>query len=112
MATGEAIKIRQNEFEPVSRLRVTLAEISAVKRDFIERNLLFTPEEAGAIFGKGSKWALERVREGIFIGLDEFARKGDSGLLASKSILITGESIEAYRKSIKIEPSSWTNSSS
>lgn len=111
MATGEAIKIRQNEFEPASRLRVTLAEITAVKRDFIERNLSFTLEEAGSLFGKTAKWALERVRDGVFIALDEFARKGDSGLQASKCILVTGESIEAYRKSIKIEPSRWVGSS-
>lgn len=112
MASGEAIKIRQNELEQTSKLKVTLAEIAAVKRDFIERNLLFSPEEAGALFGKGPKWAVERVRDGVFIALDEFARKGEGGLQASKSVMITGESIEAYRQSIKIDPKRWASSSS
>lgn len=107
MATGEAIKIKQHEESGIQPLRVTLAEIAVVKRAFIERNLSFTLEEAGAIFGKSAKWALERVKDGVFIAIDEFARKSETGLQASRCILVTGESIEEYRNSIKISPEKW-----
>ena len=107
-ATSEAIRIEQNENATAPKLRVTLAEISAVKRGFIERNMLLTLDEAGAIFGKSGRWALDRVKDGSFIAADEFARKGKGGCLqASQGVRVTPESVEAYRKSIVISPELW-----
>ena len=34
------------------RLRITLPEIAALKKQHVLDNLCYTPEEAGAIFGK------------------------------------------------------------
>ena len=104
----EAIKIKPNETDHPSRLRVTTAEISEVKRAFILRNLVLTLEDAGAIFGKSWQWARERLKDGSFIGADEFARKGKNGeLQASQGIRVTAESVESYRESILIDPQLW-----
>lgn len=87
---------------------VTLEEIDAVKRAFIERTLSFSPEEAGAIFGKSARWAIGKVKDGVFIAIDEGARKGEDGILQlSRYGRITAESVAAYRKSIMIAPGYW-----
>lgn len=108
MTTGEAIKIKQHQESGSQQLRVTMAEIAVVKRAFIERNMLLTLEEAGAIFGKSDRWAQERVADGSFIAADEYARKGKNGSLqASKGIRVTIESVEEYRASIIIPAENW-----
>lgn len=105
----EPIKVIQHEQPP--RTRVTLVEIAEVKRDFILRNLSLTLTEAGAIFSKGDKWALERVKDGDFTAVDENVKIVDKGsrkvIQASQGIRVTAVSVEAFRKRYEIEPERW-----
>lgn len=87
--------------------RVTLAEIEAVKRDFIERNLSLSFDEVAAIFGKSTRWVRGKVRDGVFLALDADAKPGENGLQASCGIRITARSVSLYRESITISPERW-----
>ncbi len=111
MATGEAIKIKQNE-ESSLKLKVTLAEISEVKREHILDNLCYTPKEVGALFGKSAEWAMDRVKDGIFIAVDEGLKvinKSDRKTIqASVGIRILARSIQDYRISCTIPVDIWT----
>jgi hypothetical protein len=104
----EAIEVRQRESATLNPGGITLAEIGAVKTKFIERNLSLSPEEAGAIFGKSARWALGKVKDGVFIAIDGDARRGDDGgLQASRGVRIAAASVETYRLSIVISPEQW-----
>ncbi len=107
MAKKEPIEFKQRAGGDVPRGAITLAEIDAVKRAFIERNLSLSPEEAGAIFGKSARWAIGKVKDGVFIAIDGDARMGDNGLQASRGVRITALSVAAYRMSITISPEKW-----
>lgn len=91
------------------RIKVTLAEISAMKRQHIMENLCYAPDEAGAIFGKSGKWAIERVKDGKLLAVDENAKpgRGGKGLVASQGLRITAMSVEAFRKEFEIAPERW-----
>lgn len=102
----EAIEVKERAPAPPP-MKVTMAEIAEVKRDFIQRNLTMSPEETGALFGRSPRWVLEKVKDGVFIAADSEARRGESGLQASRYVRITIESIEAYRRSITIESEQW-----
>lgn len=108
---AEAIRIKQNE-EATPRMRVSLLEIAAVKRQHILDNLCYTPDEAGAIFSKSNRWALERVKDGKLTAVDENARYAERGgkmaLEASTGIRITAESVERFRKEYEIAPEKWS----
>jgi hypothetical protein len=101
----EAIRIEQNKDMP--RLRVTMADISEVKRRHILENLCYSPDEAGAIFGKSGKWALGRVKDGKLIAVDDGAKEGENGLRPSQGIRITAVSVEAFRREYEIDPARW-----
>lgn len=91
------------------QITVTLAEISAVKKQHIMENLCYSLREAGAIFGKGEKWAKDRVKDGKLIAVDENAKqsKQGGGLLPSQGIRVTAVSIEAFRKEYEIASDRW-----
>lgn len=103
----EAIEVKERAPAPPP-MKVTMAEISEVKRDFIQRNLSLTPEEVGSIFGRSARWALDKVKDGVFIAADsEIKRSDEGGLQASRFLRITSASVEAYRQSIIIDPARW-----
>lgn len=107
MKQREAIEVKQRP-AAVPPGSITLAEIDAVKRSFIERNLSLSPDEVGAIFGKSGRWALSKVRDGVLVAIDGEVRRGEDGSLqASRYVRITAESVEAYRRSIVIDPDRW-----
>jgi hypothetical protein len=86
------------------RLKITAADIQEVKTRLIERNLLFSPEEAGQVLGKSSRTILDLVRDGKLIAANESAARGGK---ISNGIRITAESLEAYRLSIIVPPEVW-----
>jgi len=92
------------------KIKVTMTEINAMKRQHIMENMCYAPEEAGAIFGKSGKWAIERVKDGKLVAVDENAKpgKGGKGLVASQGLRITALSVEAFRKEFEIAPERWT----
>lgn len=103
----EAIEVRQNSPAP-SPCAITGSDIQTVKRSLVERLLTFSPEEAGAIFGKSARWALDKVKDGVLIAVDGEAKKSTDGTLqASRFIRITAESVESYRQSITVSPEKW-----
>jgi hypothetical protein len=87
------------------QVRVTNQEIAQVKRDHIERNLCYSLREAGAMFGKGEKWALERVKDGEFVAVDDRVKqeKNGHGLILSQGIRVTATSIEIFRQKYEID---------
>jgi hypothetical protein len=99
-----------NPSQSGKRIKVTLGEINELKRRHIMENLCYAPEEAGAIFGKSGKWAIERVKDGKLVAVDENAKpgKGGKGLVASTGLRITAASIEAFRKEYEIAPGKWS----
>lgn len=99
--------VKTGPVEEMPRLRVTMAEISEVKRNHILENLCYTLEEAGAIFSKGITWAKERLKNGEFIAVDENAKKGKHGLQPSQGVRVTALSVEAFRKKFEIAPERW-----
>lgn len=101
----EPIRIEENRSP--GKVRISLAEITAIKRQHIMECLCYTPDEAGAIFGKSGKWALDRVKEGRLMAVDENAKKGKNGLQASQGIRITATSIERFRLEYEIAPEMW-----
>jgi|GEM_PF-2785637 len=106
MGKREAIAFKQREEKP-HLMQVTREEIDQVKRDFILANLSLSPDEVGAIFGKSGRWAIGKVKDGVFVAVDGDARPGENGLQASRGIRITAESVAEYRESIRISPERW-----
>jgi hypothetical protein len=108
MGEKEAVKITQNEQRVrMPKVRVTMAEIAEVKRQHILANFCYSPEEAGAIFGKSARWAIEKVREGKFVAVDDGVKPGENGLQPSSGIRITAISVEAFRTEYEIDPETW-----
>ncbi|WP_157469987.1 hypothetical protein [Desulfobulbus elongatus] len=108
MKQREMIEVRARESSPERPEQITVSDINATKRAFIERNLSLSPEEAGAMFGKSARWALGKVKDGVFVAIDGEARRAPGGgVLASRYLRITAESVEAYRQSIQIDPEQW-----
>ena len=107
MEINKVVKTNQPNEEPLQKTRITLAEISEVKRLHILGCLCYTPEEAGAVFGKGAKWAIERVKDGKLIAVDENVKKGRNGLQPSQGVRITADSIQMFRKEYEIAPEKW-----
>lgn len=109
--SSEALKITQNETLPKDHMQVTSAEIAEVKREHILDNLCYTPKEAGAIFGKSAEWAMDRVKDGVFIAVDENLKvidKGDRKIIqASSGIRILARSIQNYRITSTVPPETW-----
>ena len=89
------------------RLRVTLAEIAEVKRNHIERCLLYSPDEAGHILGKSVRTVLDLVKDGKLIAADENIKSGRNGLKGSQGLRITAESLAGYRQSIIVPAKRW-----
>lgn len=87
--------------------RVPVREINQARNDFINANLCLSPEEAGAIFGKSSKWALEKVMEGKFVAVDDKhkIKRGADGtetIQLSNGVRITASSVARYRRESEI----------
>lgn len=102
----EALTIRQ--CEEIPRLRVSLLDIDTIKRQHVLENLCYSPKDAGAIFGKSEKWALERVKDGKLVAVDENAKTGrDKRLHLSQGVRITALSISAFRREYEIAPERW-----
>jgi len=99
--------VKSTSPDPQPRMRVSLAEISLVKKQHILENLCYTPDEAGAIFGKSGKWAIERVKDGKLVAVDDNAKKGKNGLHPSQGVRITALSVEAFRREFEIAPEMW-----
>jgi hypothetical protein len=85
-----------------SIFHVTKPEVSAVKSHYITSNLTISPEEFAAIFGRGVKWALERMRDGSVVVLDEYAKRDDGGVRFSKSARVCAASVQEYRQSLQV----------
>ena len=94
--------------EEMPRIRVTAAEISALKKQHILDNLCYTPDEAGAIFGKSGKWALDRVKDGKLEAVDENAKPGKNGLQLSVGARITARSVGRFHQEFRIAPERWS----
>lgn len=103
MEVNKVVKTNHPEIE-MPRIKVTAAEIQEVKRRHIERNLLYSPEEAGQILGKSARTIFDLVRDGKLIATNESAAKGGK---VSSGIRITAESLEAYRTSIIVSAEAW-----
>jgi len=106
MLVNNVVTINHSEPE-MPRLKVTAEEIQQVKRAHIERNLLYTPEEAGHLLGKSPRTVLDLVKEGRLVAADDKAKRGKNGLSGSNGLRITATSVEEYRKSITIPPDKW-----
>ena len=83
--------------------RVTVREINDARQRFINQNLCLSPEEAGAIFGKSGKWALQKVIEGKFVAVDDRYKlktdeRGKKTVQLSSGVRITAVSVESYRQ--------------
>ena len=101
MEISQSANHKSNE---LPRQRVTMAEIGEVKRRHIERCLLYSPEEAGAVLGKSARTVLDLVKVGKLTAADDGAANGRK---ASNGLRITAESLEAYRTSIIVPAELW-----
>lgn len=101
MEVNRVVKTGHPEMQ---KMRITLAEIGEVKRRHIERNLLYSPEEAGQVLGKSARTILDLVKDGKLVAADDAAAHGRK---ASPGIRITAESLESYRQSILVPVESW-----
>ena len=103
MHVNKVVKSNHPETE-MQRIKVTSAEIHEVKRRHIERNLLYSSEEAGQILGKSARTIFDLVRDGKLIAANESGAKGGK---ITNGIRITAESLEAYRQSIIVPAEAW-----
>jgi len=97
---NKVVRIGTPATEEVSRLRVTMDEIISAKKELIERNLSFSPEEFATLFGKKPDWALAKMRDGSVKVLDEHAKVGKDGIKFSKYARIEARSVDEFRSSI------------
>lgn len=101
--------VQTSEQEPEGpRIRVTRTDIQEAKNRHILENLCYSPEEAGSIFGKSAKWAVERVKDGKLVAVDENAKRGKTGLQLSQGMRITALSITQFRLQYEIPPDALT----
>lgn len=105
-AANQVVKVGIPGEDRTPSLKVTMSEILATKREFIERNLSFSPEEFAALFDKKVDWALARMRDGSVRVLDEHAKIGKDGTRFSKYARIDAQSVEEYRQSITVQVAS------
>jgi hypothetical protein len=82
-------------------------KVNAIKQECPHQSVCYSPEEAGAIFGKSGKWAIERVKEGKLVAVDDNVKKGKNGLQPSQGIRITAVSVEKFRREFEIAPEKW-----
>jgi len=97
---NEVVTARQPEQQ--GGFQVTLGEIAACKMQFISDNMTLSATEFAELFGKETKWALERMRDGSVTVLDEFAKVGTDGVRFSKSARVTAESVKQFRVSLQV----------
>jgi hypothetical protein len=83
-------------------LKVSMQDILDSKRNFVEQNMSLSREEFAALFGKKVDWALDRMRDGSVVVLDEFAKKGANGVIFSKHARICACSVKSYRDSLAV----------
>ena len=102
MEVNRVVKTGHPEMQ---RQWITMAEIGEVKRRHIERNLLYSPKEAGQVLGKSVDTILALVKDGKLIAADDAVAHGRK---ASNGLKITAESLEAYRQSIIVPPETWS----
>ena len=88
------------------RLKVTIAEITEVKRQFILENILLSGAEVAAILNVSERTVDELRNSGQIIAANKAA--ADKKKSATKGIRYTPESVQNYRKSILVPPEFWS----
>lgn len=102
----QVVKVNIPEENTMPRTRITLAEITEVKRTFIKENLCLTLEEAGGILGVSPRTLLGWIKAGKheLEAVDESAAKTGK---ASSGIRVTAASVERCRLARLVPKDKW-----